>query len=504
IRRLRLLLDFDPTRPDKNTSSTDAEKAAALALAIQVREYLTGRGWPAPILGDSGNGYHLVYGINLPNDNPSTWLVEWVLKGLDRRFSSSAVKVDTSVYNAGRISKLYGTMACKGPNTPDRPHRLTRIVEAPDLLGPVFMASVSTVLLNELLDELKDKGEDTSAAAAAPLPAAAPRPTAPTGTPFDVDHYLHEHHIGVKRDEPYDGGRRWILKTCPFNPDHGKGSDTAILQLVSGAVVFKCQHDGCAETTWRDYREAVEGKPTISAHTALSAQGDTKSTTGQTNLSTLNTLSMPWPEKLSVEAMHGITGAFVREVAPHTEADEAALLVQFLVAAGCALGPGPHMMVGADRHTTRLFAVLVGTTSRGRKGSSEGWVRRIVADSTPGWGEHVVGGLSTGEGLIWTVRDPIYEYQTTKARKGEPAGEPQLVMTDPGIDDKRLMIVESEYARLLKVAERDGNTVSPIIRQAWDSGDLRVMTRSSPAVATGAHISIIGHVSEEQLERLRA
>ena len=212
-------------------------------------------------------------------------------------------------------------------------------------------------------------------------------------------------------------------------------------------------------------------------------------------------LSAQWPEKMSAEAMHGITGAFVHEVEPHTEADEAALLVQFLVAAGCALGAGPHMMVGADRHTARLFAVLVGTTSRGRKGSSEGWVRRIIADATPGWGEHVVGGLSTGEGLIWTVRDPIYEYQTTKARKGEPAGEPQLVMTDPGVDDKRLLIVESEYARLLKVAERDGNTVSPIIRQAWDSGDLRVMTRSSPAVATGAHISIIGHVTAEELRR---
>jgi hypothetical protein len=254
VRRCRLLIDFDPTRPDRNTSSTDEEKAAALALALQVRDYLTGRGWPAPILGDSGNGYHLVYAINLPNDNPSTWLVEGVLKGLDRRFSSDAVKVDTSVYNAGRISKLYGTMACKGPNTADRPHRLTRIVEAPDLLGPVFMAPVDADKLNELADELRDKGEDTP-------PPPAPSKTTPTGTPFDVDRYLHEHHVAVKRDEPYEGGHRWILKACPFNPDHAKGSDTAVLQLASGAVVFKCQHDSCAGTTWKDFKEAVEDRP---------------------------------------------------------------------------------------------------------------------------------------------------------------------------------------------------------------------------------------------------
>ncbi len=268
---------------------------------------------------------------------------------------------------------------------------------------------------------------------------------------------------------------------------------------AAGYTAKRLSTDGRA-TGWRRLGELVGVEVVGRVREWLGAEGD-GAVMEQTDLSALSTLSAPWPEKLSVEAMHGITGAFVHEVEPHTEADEAALLVQFLAAAGCALGPGPHMWVGADRHTTRLFAVLVGTTSRGRKGSSEGWVRRIVADSTPGWGEHVVGGLSTGEGLIWTVRDPIWEYQTPKARKGEAAGEPQLVMTDPGVDDKRLLVVESEYARLLKVAERDGNTVSPIIRQAWDSGDLRVMTRSSPAVATGAHISIIGHVTAEELRR---
>ena len=277
------------------------------------------------------------------------------------------------------------------------------------------------------------------------------------------------------------------------------GDDEASKRATAAGYTAKRVAAGERTTGWRSLGETVGADVVRRVREWLGATGE--SVEGKTALSAHTALSAQWPEKLSLDAMHGITGAFVKEVEPHTEADQAALLVQFLVAAGCAIGAGPHMMVGADRHTARLFAVLVGTTSRGRKGSSEGWVRRIVADATPGWAEHVVGGLSTGEGLIWTVRDPIYEYQTPKARKGEPAGEPQLVMTDPGVDDKRLLVVESEYARLLKVAERDGNTVSPIIRQAWDSGDLRVMTRSSPAVATGAHISIIGHVTAEELRR---
>lgn len=253
ISRRRLLIDLDPTRPDKNTSSTDAEKAGALALAIQVREHLTDRGWPEPIQGDSGNGYHLVYAIDLPNDAGATTLVKAVLAALDRRFSSAVVKVDTSVYNAARISKVYGTMACKGPSAPERPHRMTRIVEA-----PAAMETVTQEMLEALVAEFKDKD--------APPPAPAKsKPTAPSGTPFDVDRYLHEHHVGVKRDEPYeceDGpGHRWILKACPFNPDHGKTSDTAILQLASGAVVFKCQHNSCDSVTWKDFREAVEDRP---------------------------------------------------------------------------------------------------------------------------------------------------------------------------------------------------------------------------------------------------
>lgn len=370
-RRRRLLVDLDPTRPDPKTSSTDEEKAAARALALQVREHLTGRGWPAPILGDSGNGYHLVYAIDLPNDNPSTWLVEWVLKVLDRRFSTSAVKVDTSVFNAGRISKLYGTMACKGPNTPDRPHRLTRIVEAPKRLAPV-----STDLLHELADELKDEGKAA--------PAATAPPTTPTGTPFDVDRYLHEHHVAVKRHEPYDGGHRWILKVCPFNPDHGKGSDTAVLQLASGAVVFKCQHDGCAGTTWQDFREAVEDRPLDEDEAQgenTGAQGIVAITAADLQLRTFT----PAPE-----IIRGLlcAGLFLLAGAPKLGKSWLLLLLALAKAMGGeALGvrttPGTVLFVGLEDGLRRLRQRLA----------------MLLADGEP-WPEH----LFLADGASWPWR----------------------------------------------------------------------------------------------------
>ncbi|CAA9448295.1 MAG: hypothetical protein AVDCRST_MAG28-1100 [uncultured Rubrobacteraceae bacterium] len=130
LRRQWLLLDFDCVRPS-GVSSTEAEKEAAELRAREVREYLRGRGWPDPVVGDSGNGYHLLYRIDLPNDQESTDLVKNVLQALAFRFDDEKVKVDTSVYNAARISKVYGTMARKGDDVPGRPHRRSELLKVP-------------------------------------------------------------------------------------------------------------------------------------------------------------------------------------------------------------------------------------------------------------------------------------------------------------------------------------------------------------------------------------
>lgn len=123
-KRFWLLIDLDPNRP-ADISSTDAEKALAKVRLQQVIEYLELQGVSreSMIIGDSGNGYHILLRIDLPNDAHSTEICQKILQVLDLRFSDDSVKIDQTTFNAGRISKVYGTMAMKGDSTKDRPHR---------------------------------------------------------------------------------------------------------------------------------------------------------------------------------------------------------------------------------------------------------------------------------------------------------------------------------------------------------------------------------------------
>lgn len=143
VRRRRwLFVDVDPVRPG-GCSATDAEKAEAVERAEEVRRYLTERGWPEPIQADSGNGLHLLYRVDLPADDGG--LVKRVLRALAARFDDADVMVDTKVFNPARIDKLYGTRACKGTETPDRPHRGSAVLHVPEPLE---------VVPRELLDSL--------------------------------------------------------------------------------------------------------------------------------------------------------------------------------------------------------------------------------------------------------------------------------------------------------------------------------------------------------------
>jgi hypothetical protein len=128
IARRWLPIDADPVRP-KDISSTDIEKTAALEVVQRIRCHLTGEGWPLPILADSGNGYHLLYRIDLPANDSS--IVERILKSLAARFNTDSVAIDQKVFNPARIWKLYGTTSCKGDSTLDRPHRRSCILEVP-------------------------------------------------------------------------------------------------------------------------------------------------------------------------------------------------------------------------------------------------------------------------------------------------------------------------------------------------------------------------------------
>ena len=186
--------------------------------------------------------------------------------------------------------------------------------------------------------------------------------------------------------------------------------------------------------------------------------------------------------QISPDVFHGIAGEIVRTIEPHTESSSAALLVQLLVGFGNLIGRGPHFSVEADRHFTNMFAVLVGDTSKARKGTSWGHVHRLLGRIDPSWEAKIHSGLSTGEGLIWSLRD------------GPDTPE-------NGVTDKRLMVIVPEFAAPLRIMRRDGSVLSQTLRDAWDGKVLETITKNSPAKATNTHVSIIGHVTRDELTK---
>lgn len=186
-----------------------------------------------------------------------------------------------------------------------------------------------------------------------------------------------------------------------------------------------------------------------------------------------------WPDPPHHHAYDNLAGTIVETIAPHTEADPVAILGQLLAACGSVIGRGAWFGVEATRHHPNEFIVLVGDSAKSRKGSSWDHVARLLAAVDPSFPNRTHSGLSTGEGLIWAVRDP--------------AGN------DPGAADGRLLVVEPEFASVLKATGRDVNTLSPVLRNAWDARPLQLLTRTNPARATNAHITVIGHITATEL-----
>jgi hypothetical protein len=189
----------------------------------------------------------------------------------------------------------------------------------------------------------------------------------------------------------------------------------------------------------------------------------------------------PWPT-LNDAALRGVAGDFVRVVSPHSEADPAALLLHVLVGFGALVGPNPHMMVESTRHTARLFALVVGRTASGRKGTARERAHHLlrIADEAA-FGALFVSGLASGEGLIAHLAD----------RKTEDGNAISA--------EKRALVQESEFARVLAAAGRDGSTLSAILRDAWDSGRLQNLTRQNPLRVEGAHVCVTGDITLDEL-----
>jgi hypothetical protein len=199
-------------------------------------------------------------------------------------------------------------------------------------------------------------------------------------------------------------------------------------------------------------------------------------------------------------ALQGLVGDFVSAVDPHTEADPIAVLVQTLVAFGNLVGRNPGHRIGAGEFFPVLFLALVGPSSSGRKGSSWStieWLLRQIDEQYAT--QNIQGGLASGEGLIFRVRDAVSKTSTNQINTGTSTTEPKL--SDPGVSDKRLLPIEEEFSQVIKVMRRENCTLSEVLRKAYDGKDLSIMTKNSPIRATRPHVSVIAHTTRDDVSR---
>ena len=186
--------------------------------------------------------------------------------------------------------------------------------------------------------------------------------------------------------------------------------------------------------------------------------------------------SAPRPPALDGTSLHGIAGVLVRTLAPHTEADPAAVLLQFLAAFGNLLGPGPHCRVGATRHGLNLFVILVGESSKARKGTSWRQISSLFAEADPSWSSRCV-----------TATRPTPNTIFQALRDQQP------------VTDRRLFLLSEEFASVIHVLGREAGQLSPLLRTAWDGGNLCSHDGHRYVQATAAHISLVGHVTQSEL-----
>ena len=234
-----LLIDTDPERPS-GISATDQEHDAALQRACDIRDALVGQGWPSPIYSDSGNGGHLLYRIDLPIEDAS--LIKSVLKELHRKFGDKVVAIDTTVFNASRISKLYGTLACKGDSLRERPHRLARTLEVP--------AAIEFVP-RKLLESIATQSSRSASAFAAK------RIIDPDAKEFDVVAYFESHGITLGKEKDWGDGKLWELERCPWRIEEPDGGPF-VMQKSDGTIVVKCKHRKCEGNGWDELRDLLE------------------------------------------------------------------------------------------------------------------------------------------------------------------------------------------------------------------------------------------------------
>lgn len=247
-----LYVDLDPIRPS-GISSTDKQVQQAMERAADVSEWMRSQGLCEPILAMSGNGAHLHFPIRLPNDSDSLAIVSGVLRTLKEKFSDDVAGVDTTVSNAARICRLYGTTARKGDITADRPHRMARILSVPDYLrlktGDVCDVDAlrAVAAMSEPLSNAVSRSKTSAVAFVASEPRLIP------------EQYLQDHGFAFKIQAKGEF-TNYVLGNCLFNPDH-TSPDAYLTQGSRGGIAYKCSHNSCSDYDWQAVKRKYPPKP---------------------------------------------------------------------------------------------------------------------------------------------------------------------------------------------------------------------------------------------------
>ena len=241
VRRKTVLIDFDPVRAT-GVNASEAEFELAHKKAQAVFKYLREQGFNDPVIAVSGNGWHLQYFIeDCPNNDDNTETIKRFLQSLSNMYSDDKVDIDEKVFNAGRICKLYGTMAKKGANIPERPWRMSKLVYVPKNI------KANDAALFQKIADLLPKEEPK------PLPNRQ-RPIY-NSAPFDLPSWLREHGI-VYREKKSGDSTLYELEYCPWVDTHSdkKKWDSALFVDGQGKITFNCTHSHCKGKTWQDVR----------------------------------------------------------------------------------------------------------------------------------------------------------------------------------------------------------------------------------------------------------
>ncbi len=452
---------------DVDAKRFDGDKPSALAVLKRLPAELQ-----PSIIVDSGHGYHFYWLLTCPVSFDATFSA--TLKGLQQTLDSDPV------FDAARILRLPGFENRKDPAEPvpccivsfDADRRFTLDAFSNFAISPPAQATIAPPLSDQ-----------------------------PNQTDEDI---LEQARRGNKFEALWNG------RTDGY-PSHSEADAALCLILASCA-------NGHAETVDRLFRHSKLMRPKWDEIHS----GD-KRTYGQMTVARACELATqieviesstspvePWPT-LDPAAFHGLLGEFTNAVAPYSEADPAGILLTSVVMCGNVMGPsdptqssdGPHVCVEYTQHRTNLFVNIVGQTAT-RKGTSYTHTKYVLERVYSEWAKNrIKSGLSSSEGLIFHVRDPLYE-QKPVYKGGKTSGEIekyQDVLVDAGEDDKRLFIIEQEFASPLKIMEREGNALSPTLRAAWDHGNLSPLTKRDRIKATAAHISVLTHITQEELLR---